>query len=140
LEREFQGYFGRIDTRKQVMKMNVRKNRGLTLIGFLIVLVVVLFFAYAGMRVVPMYLEYHALVNAMNKLQDDPMAKSMPPNKIKDSIQRSLWVSYANIKKEHIRISKKTDGINVRVAYEVREDFLGNIDLVASFDRSVVLR
>jgi hypothetical protein len=142
VENEFQDYFGRHDTRKQVMKMNVRKNRGLTLIGFLIVLVIVLFFAYAGMRVVPMYLEYHALVNAMNKLQDDPMAKKMPPNRIKDSIQRSLWVSYAsnNIKKEHIRISKKKEGINVRVAYEVREDFIGNIDLVASFDRSVILR
>ena len=142
VEHEFQGKFGCLYTRKQVMKMNVRKTRGLTLIGFLIVLVIVLFFAYAGMRVVPMYLEYHALVNAMNKLQDDPMAKSMPAHRIKDSIQRSLWVSYAsnNIKKEHIRISKKTDGINVRVAYEVREDFLGNIDLVASFDRTVVLR
>jgi hypothetical protein len=124
------------------MNMNVRKNRGLTLIGFLIVLVVVLFFAYAGMRVVPMYLEYHALVNAMNKLADDPAAKKMPAHKIKESIERSLWVSYAsnNIKREHIRISKKTDGVNVRVAYEVREDFLGNIDLVASFDRTVVLR
>jgi hypothetical protein len=124
------------------MNMNVRKNRGLTLIGFLIVLVVVLFFAYAGMRVVPMYLEYHALVNAMNKLRDDPAAKKMPAHKIKESIERSLWVSYAsnNIKREHIRISKKTNGVNVRVAYEVREDFLGNIDLVASFDRTVVLR
>ena len=124
------------------MKMNVRKNRGLTLIGFLIVLVVALFFPYAGMRVVPMYLEYHALVNAMNKLRDDPAAKSMPALRIKKSIQNSLWVSYAsnNIKNENIRISKKTDGINVRVAYEVREDFLGNIDLVASFDRTVVLR
>jgi hypothetical protein len=124
------------------MNMNVRNNRGLTLIGFLIVLVVVLFFAYAGMRVIPMYLEYHALVNAMNKLRDDPAAKSMPAQNIKKSIENSLWASYAseNIRAEHIRISKKTDGINVRVAYEVREDFLGNIDLVASFDRTVVLR
>jgi hypothetical protein len=124
------------------MEMNIRKSKGLTLIGFVIVLAVVLFFAYAGMRVIPMYLEYHALISAMDKLANDPMAKSMTPWKIKDSIQRSLWVSYAsnNIKSDHIRISKKTDGINVRVAYEVREDFLGNIDIVASFDRTVVLR
>jgi len=124
------------------METSIRRNDGLTLIGFLIVLVIVLFFAYAGMRVVPMYLEYHALVNAMDKLKNDPAAKSMSPYKIKDSIQRSLWVSYAsnNIGKEDIRISKKSDGINVRVAYEVREDFLGNIDIIASFDRTVVLR
>ena len=124
------------------MEMNIRKRKGLTLIGFLMVLVIVLFFAYAGMRVIPMYLEYQALVSAMDKLKNDPAAKSMPPFRIKDSIQRSLWVSYAsnNIKNDHIRISKKSNGINVRVAYEVREDFLGNIDIVASFDRTVVLR
>ena len=45
------------------MEMNIRKNRGLTLIGFVIVLAVVLFFAYAGMRVIPMYLEYQALIS-----------------------------------------------------------------------------
>ena len=124
------------------MDKKISKNKGLTLIGFLIVLVVVLFFAYAGMRVVPMYLEYHALVGAMDKLKNDPMAKSKSPSQIKDSIQRSLWVSYAsnNIKPNNIRISKTTDGIKVRVAYEIREDFLGNIDIVGSFDRTVVLR
>jgi hypothetical protein len=90
--------------------MNIRKSKGLTLIGFVIVLAVVLFFAYAGMRVIPMYLEYQALISAMDKLKNDPAAKSMSPWKIKDSIQRSLWVSYAsnNIKNDHIRISKKT--------------------------------
>jgi Tfp pilus assembly major pilin PilA len=124
------------------MEMNARKQNGLTLIGFVIVLGIVLFFAYAGMRLIPMYLEYHALVNAMDKLANDPMSKSMPAYKIKQSIQMSLWASYAsnNIKNEHIRISKKSDGVNVRVAYEVREEFLGNIDLVGSFDRTVVLR
>lgn len=124
------------------MEMNIRKHRGLTLLGFLIVLAVVLFFAYAGMRVIPMYLEYHALVTAMDKLKNDPGSKSLPAQKIKQNIQNSLWASYAsnNIKNEHIRISKKSDGINVRVAYEVRADFLANIDLIGSFDRTVVLR
>jgi hypothetical protein len=122
--------------------MKTRNDSGLTLIGFLIVLAVVLFFAYAGMRVVPMYLEYHALGNAMDSLAEDPMASKLPPSKIKSKIQMSLWASYAsnNIKKEHMRISKKSDGVNVRVKYEIREPFLGNIDIVGKFDRTVVLR
>ena len=121
--------------------MNIRRESGLTLIGFLIVLVMVLFFVYAGMRVVPMYLEYHAFGNALQTLKDDPKSKSMPPQKIKQRIQTSLWASYANdnIKKEHMHISKKSDGINIRVAYEVREPFLGNISIVGSFEKSVVL-
>jgi len=122
--------------------MNIRKHKGLTLIGFLIVLVIVLFFAYSAMRVVPMYLEYNALINALNDLKADPAAKGMAPYKIKNTIKNSLWVSYAsnNIKDENIRISKKSDGVNVRVAYEVREEFLGNIDIIGSFDRTVVLK
>lgn len=122
--------------------MKIRNDSGLTLIGFLIVLAVALFFAYAGMRVVPMYLEYHALGNAMDQLASDPNAKKLPPSKIKNKIQMSLWASYAsnNIKNEHMRISKKTGGVNVRVKYEVRKPFLGNIDIIGKFDRTVVLR
>ena len=124
------------------MEMNIRKENGLTLIGFLIVLGVVLFFAYAGMRIVPMYLEYHALGNALSKLEDDPAAKKMTPQKIKQSIQTSLWASYAsnNIKNEHIKISKKSGGVNVRVAYEIREPFIGNISIVGSFEKTAVLK
>jgi hypothetical protein len=122
--------------------MKIRNQNGLTLLGFLIVLVIGLFFAYATMRVLPMYLEYHALVNAMNTLVSDPQSKTLPPHKIKRQISTSLWASYAsnNIKPEHMRISKKTNGINVTVKYEIREDFLGNIDIVGKFENTVVLR
>ena len=85
------------------MDMNIRKSKGLTLIGFVIVLAIVLFFAYAGMRVIPMYLEYQALISAMDKLKNDPGSKSLPAHKIKQNIQNSLWASYAsnNIKNEN---------------------------------------
>lgn len=122
--------------------MKIRNDSGLTLIGFLIVLSVTLFFAYAGMRVIPMYLEYHALTNAMDLLAKDPQSSKLPPMKIKQKIQMSLWASYAsnNIKNEHMHISKKSDGVNVRVKYEVRKPFLANIDIIGKFDRTVVLR
>ena len=122
--------------------MKIRNQNGLTLLGFLIVLVIGLFFAYATMRVLPMYLEYHALVNAMNGLASNPQAKTFPPVQIKRSIEDSLWASYAsnNITRNDMRISKKTNGINVTVKYEIREPFLGNIDIVGSFENTVVLR
>ena len=60
-----------------MMKGSIRRQNGLTLIGFIIVLVVILFFAYAAMRVVPMYLEYHALIGAMDKLVDDILSKTV---------------------------------------------------------------
>ena len=126
----------------KVVEMNIRRENGFTLIGFLVALCVTLFFVYAGMRVVPMYLEYHALGNALAKLEADPAAKNMSPQKIKQSIKSSLWASYAsaNIKPEHMKITKKGGAVNVRVAYEIREPFLGNIDIIGSFDKSVDLK
>jgi hypothetical protein len=121
--------------------MNIRNQKGLTLIGFGIVLVLVVFFAYVGMRLVPLYLEYHAVVGAMDRLQEDPMAGKLSPGAIRERIMRSLYVSYAsdNIERNDIQI-KRQDGVQVRVAYEVRRPMVANIDVVVSFDRTVTLR
>jgi hypothetical protein len=97
--------------------MKIRKQRGLTLIGFLVVLTIGLFFAYTGMKIVPSYLEYNALINALKTVQNMPGAAGQSPGWIRDRIQRSLWVSYAsdNIKNENIRISR-SDGVKIQVA------------------------
>lgn len=122
--------------------MNFRRQSGLTLIGFIIVLAVALFFIYAGMRVIPMYIEYHALVTSMNSLEEDPTAKSLSPQQIKRKLEDFLWVNYSteNIQREHMRITRAQGGIKVRVAYEVRKPFLGNIDIIGHFDRSIILK
>ena len=128
---------------KMVIQKNrdKRKQRGLTLIGFVIVLGFSLLIAYTGMRVIPMYLEYYALVSALNTLQTTPGAKDMEPSRMRNNIINSLWVSYAsnNIQREHIRISR-SDGVKVRVAYEVRKPWIGNLDLVGKFERTITLR
>jgi hypothetical protein len=117
------------------------KQRGLTLIGFVIVLGFGLLIAYTGMRVIPMYLEYHALVNALNTLASTPGAKDMDPSRMRTNIINSLWVSYAsnNIRREHIRISR-SDGVKVMVVYEVRKPWIGNLDIVGKFEKSTTLR
>ena len=76
--------------------MKMRKQEGLTLIGFGIVLILAVFFAYVAMRLVPLYLEYHAVVGAMDRLQEDPGAAKLAPSKIRNRIMRSLYVSYGH--------------------------------------------
>ena len=120
--------------------MNIRRARGLSLIGFILVLGLVIFFAYIGMRIVPIYMEYWSVVSALNGLQNEPGSGSMSPFDVKVKVLNRLYVSYSGtIKEEHIRVTRR-DGLTVRVKYEVRRPLLGNLDVVASFDKSVVLR
>ena len=118
-----------------------RAQKGLTLIGFIIVLAMVIFFAYIGMKIGPMYLEYQAVVSALETLRSDPEASKLDPYNIRNRIKNSLYVSYSTgtIKDHHIKITR-SNGVRVRVAYEVRKPLLGNLDVVAKFDKSVVLR
>ncbi len=121
--------------------MKSNKRSGFTLIGFIFMLIIGLFFAYVAMKLIPMYLEYHALVTTLNTLAAEPESSKLSPWRIRERIVRSLWVSYAsdNIGREHIRIIRKK-GVQVRVAYEVRNSMIGNIDVVGSFDKTVTLR
>lgn len=121
--------------------MIIRKQRGLTLIGFVFVLALGIFFAYTGMKIIPIYLEYNALISALKTVENTPGAAEMDPTRIRNTIMNSLWVSYASdsIKRENIRISRN-DGVRIRVVYEVRKTWIGNLDLIAHFDKTVALR
>ncbi len=121
--------------------MKSNRRNGFTLLGFIFALIVTLFFVYIAMRLVPMYLEYHAVSQALNTIAAEPESSKLTPWRIRERIMRSLYVSYAdnNVTKEHIRITKNK-GVQVRVAYEVRKPMLGNIDIIGSFDKSVTLK
>ena len=123
------------------IKSNFRRQRGLTLISFGIVLAVGLFAAYTGMKLIPIYLEYNALLNALELVQNDPASADMTASQIRNRIINSLWVSYAsdNIKYQDIKIIR-SEGVKIHVKYEVRKTWIGNVDLLAHFDTTVALR
>jgi len=53
-------------------------QKGLTLIGFAIVLIVGGFFAYAAMKLVPVYTEYFGVVKSMPPSQFIQITKALP--------------------------------------------------------------
>ena len=58
---------------------------------------------------------------------------------IKVKVLNRLYVSYSeNVKESHIKITRG-NGVNLRVKYEVRTPIMGNLDVIARFDKSVRL-
>ena len=112
-----------------------RTQGGMTLIGFVIVLGVIGFFAYIAMRLVPMYSEYYAVKQALKGLEAEPGIANRDPAKIQDLFFRRLYISYAeNVKPEHVKIERVDGGWNMRVDYEVRKPLMANLDVVGKFD------
>ncbi|NLG60188.1 MAG: DUF4845 domain-containing protein [Gammaproteobacteria bacterium] len=117
-----------------------RKERGMTLLGFVIVLAVVGFFAYVAMRLFPMYQEYYSVRSAMKGLAAEPGIGTQDPARIQDLFFRRLYINYSeNVKKEHVKLRRVDNGWEMQVQYEVRRPLVGNLDVVGKFDSTQML-
>ena len=126
-----------MDYRKTAIK--ARKQGGMTIIGFVMVLSIVIFVSYIGMRVVPIYMEYYSVVSAMNGVASERGSSKYSLNDIRGKVLNRLYVSYStNVKGKNIT-KTRGNGVHLRIAYEVRTNVMGNLDVVANFDRSVRL-
>ncbi|GAA0709115.1 DUF4845 domain-containing protein [Dokdonella soli] len=119
-----------------------RKVKGITLIGFVIVLCVLGFFAYLAMRLIPMYVEYFGVVKAMEQVRQEGGAGQ----KSLDEIRRDLsfkfstqYVDDASVPPSAIQLKREGGASTLRIAYEKRVPFMYNLDLVGKFDKSISL-
>ncbi|OOG62243.1 DUF4845 domain-containing protein [Rhodanobacter sp. B04] len=119
------------------------KQSGVTLIGFLIIMAIVAFFAFMAMKLFPSYSEYMGVVKAMNQVSTEGTnGKSL------DDIRRALmfkmgfqYVDDATIKPADITIVRDSGGANqLHVAYDKKIPFMYNIDFLLHFEKSVALQ
>lgn len=120
--------------------MIVRKQEGMSLVGFLIVLALVIFVAYLGMRIVPIYLEFYSVKSAMTGLAKEPGSAKYSPFDIKDKMLNRLNINYSdgNVGAEDIKIVR-SNGVWIQVKYEVRKPIMGNLDVIVTYDERVML-
>ena len=124
----------------RIQKMKIQKQSGMSLIGFIFVLALVIFVSYLGMRIVPIYLEYYSVVQAMDGVAAERGSSRESPFDIRVKMLNRLYVSYSeNVKESHIKLTRSSSGVMLNVAYEVRTPVLGNLDVMAKFDRTVKL-
>ena len=81
-----------------------QKQGGMTLMSFLVVLAVVGFAAYLGMKLFPMYQEYYSVRSAAKGLASEPGVGDMDPSKIQDLFFRRLYINYSeNVKPDNVK-------------------------------------
>lgn len=121
--------------------MRVRKNvKGITLIGFVILLAIAGFFAYAAMRLIPVYSEYFGVVKAMEQERGEPGAAQKSLDQIRRDLDFKFTTQYVdteNVPLQAITLKREAGAATLRIAYERRVPFMYNIELLVSFDKSM---
>ena len=117
-----------------------RKQRGITLIGFIIVLVVAGFFAYMGMILGPAYSEYYGVVKAMNFVAGESTPNASDFETLRRSLDKQFNVGYVEtVTGKNAKLIRDKAGNVLSMEYERREKFLYNIDFVVKFSYQVPL-
>jgi Tfp pilus assembly protein PilE len=118
----------------------VRKQQGITLMSFVIVLIVVGFFAMIVMKLFPMYSEYNNLKGVMTAFAASPGSARLTPAQAFADLERRFNIAYVeSVKREHVKITRTGNKSQLNITYEVRKPMIGNLDVVAHFDHTVDL-
>lgn len=115
------------------------RQQGLTFFSFLIVLAVVGFLLFLGMRVGPVYLEYFTIRQAMNSVAAEAEAVDLAT--MRSAMDRRMQIDYASsFDRNALHIQRQGEAVSLVITYEVRRPLLYNLDFVASFEHAAPLR
>ena len=117
------------------------RQRGATFLGIVIILLILGAGLYAGIRLVPVYLEYTKVARALEQVRDENATNDTNPQLIRRSLERRWDVEdIQSIGWQEVAITKTSDGFDVQAAYEVERPFVANVYLLAKFDKLVTIQ
>jgi hypothetical protein len=109
----------------------------MTLIGFIIILIVVGFFAFAAMKLVPVYVEYFGVVKSMKAVANDINAPTMELVEIRKKLDVNFDLQYvSDLPPDAIKLERQNGRRALRIVYDRQIPFLYNVSLLAHFDHS----
>ncbi len=116
-------------------------QRGATFLGMVIILAILGAAVYAGIRLVPMYLEYTKVVRALEQVRDEVSADNTSVQMIRNALERRWDVEdIESIGWKEVDIRKVNDGYEIEADYTVERPFVANVYLLTKFDKLVTVQ
>jgi len=113
------------------------RQRGATLLGILVIVSILGFALYAGIRLTPLFFEYMAVVRALEQTAKEH-AGTRNVEELRVSLDRRWTVEdIHSIQPKDIEIKKGGKGLTMRAWYRAETPFVANVSLVADFDKTV---
>jgi hypothetical protein len=113
---------------------DMNKQKGLTLISWLIVIAFVGFNGLMALNVAPVYINDSSVKSIMANLERDADVRGKDARKLKDIVIKRLKINNLyDIKKDNITVTKGRNSYVVTIEYEPRGRLVGNLDYIISF-------
>ena len=119
------------------------KNRqsGMTTLGLIILVAFIAIFAFAGLRLTPIYLNYMKVVGVVEGVHSEFDGANASRAMIRNSVARRFDIdSVGIITAKDVKVTKVDGGHEVAATYSDKAPFIANISFVVDFDKRVTVR
>jgi len=118
---------------------SLQQQKGVTAIGWLIILGLIGFFTLLTLKMLPSYMEYYKIASTLETMTKDSGFEN--PAEIRDKAERRFDISYVKtISHKDLIIKPYGQSWLVTAKYESRVHLFYNVSVVMSFDKQVKVK
>jgi len=120
---------------------SMHRQSGMTTLGVAILVAFIGLFAFAALRLTPVYLNYMKVAGVVSGVYEEFDGAGATRATIRSSISRRFDVdSVSVIRAKDVEVKTVDGGFEVAAVYSHKAAFIGNISFVVDFDKRVVVR
>jgi len=125
-----------------IREESMRKQRGVTAIGWVFLLIPMALTLYALIRVGPVYLNYWRIVDSMQKTATELKSdETLSAQTIRNSLEKRFDIGYVEgMSSKDIDVKKADDGWQMTAEYEGTAPLFSNVSVVMAFNKTVVIK
>ena len=118
-----------------------RRQSGMTTFGLIILVSFVGIFAFAGLRLTPIYLNYMKVAGVVAGVHDEFDGANATREMIRTSISRRFDIdSVGVITARDVKVTKVDGGYEVAATYSHKAPFMANVSFIVDFDKRTLVR
>lgn len=120
---------------------NKRQQAGMTTMGLIILVAFVGLFAFAGIRLTPVYLNYMKVAGVVDGVGKEFDGSGASRSAIRNSISRRFDIdSVSIITAKDVKVTAVDGGFEVAATYSHKSPFIANVSFVVDFDKRTLIR
>jgi len=118
------------------------KQRGLSFLGLIVLVGVLGFTAVIGLKLFPVYMDAWKIYSVMNAVISEPGINDQSRQEVIESMLKRLDIdavdslNYSN-HGDRLSVTKRKNNVTINVTYEITTPLIGNLSLLAQFDKTV---
>ena len=117
-----------------------RAQRGITVIGMLILIIAIAFVALIAMKVVPMYIQYYTIKSTVESIRKEPQLAQMSAQDIHNAIQKRFDIGYVDkIAARDLKLRNERNGRVLDLVYQDERELFYGLSVLLKVNESIPL-